>query len=99
LSHRPSAACPENGTERCQSAQIGAKGPEKVPNCVPQAFPAEDNKRAAVLAALPKHLRTLAHAVRKLGNGYRTNPEKLAESKDEIAAALTSLAVLLEGSQ
>jgi hypothetical protein len=37
--------------------------------------------------------------VRKLGNGYRANPEKLAESKDEIAAALTSLAVLLEGGQ
>ncbi len=54
------------------------------------------DKRAAVLAALPKHLRTISHAVRSLGNGYRASPEKLASRKDEIAATLTSLAVLLE---
>lgn len=55
--------------------------------------------RAVVLQALPKHLRVLAHAVRKLGNAYGGNPEKLASDKDQIAGMLTSLAVLIEGGE
>ena len=57
------------------------------------------DKRAAILAALPKHLRTFAHSVRKIGTGYRTDPEKVATHKDEIASALISLAVLLEAEE
>jgi len=55
------------------------------------------NPRAAVLAAMPKHLRVTARAVDRL-NAYR-NPEAFAEAKSEIAATLTSLAVLLEVEQ
>ena len=57
------------------------------------------NKRSELLATLPKHLRTIAHAVRKLGDGYHFNPEKLATRKDEIASTLTSLAALLEADE
>ncbi|MDP2333847.1 MAG: hypothetical protein Q8M19_24485 [Reyranella sp.] len=57
-------------------------------------IPTPNDKRAAVLAALPKHLRTLAFAVRRIGNGR--DPEATALFKDEIATTLTSLAALLE---
>lgn len=57
--------------------------------------PAPD-RRAAVLAALPKHLRTLASAVRGLTDRRHRNPEAMAIARDEIAAALTSLAALIE---
>lgn len=56
-----------------------------------------NDKRAAVLAAMPRHLRVTARAVDRL-NAYR-NPEAFAEAKSEIAATLTSLAVLLEVEQ
>lgn len=56
----------------------------------------DTDKRAAVLVALPKHLRTIAHEVRKIGRG---NPEQVAVAKDEIATMLTGLAALLEADQ
>jgi hypothetical protein len=60
------------------------------------ADPTPSPAKTAVLQALPKHLRVLAHAVRKLGSGYGGSPEKLATDKDQIAVMLTSLAVLIE---
>lgn len=41
-------------------------------------------------------LRRLAGDVRRIGDGYRTNPEAIAAAKSEIAAELVSLARQLE---
>ncbi len=55
-----------------------------------------DRKRAPIIAALPKHLRVIAAATRRIGKGRRQTPETIAIEKDEIAVTLTSLAALIE---
>jgi hypothetical protein len=72
-----------NGTEGRRSAGSGTKSPEIVPNRIPQSFSAE--------------LRDLAHAVRRIGCGLRTDPESIAICKDEIAVRLTAIARQLAG--
>lgn len=41
-------------------------------------------------------LRDLARAVRRIGDGYRTNPEAIAIQKDSIATDLARLARAME---
>lgn len=43
-----------------------------------------------------EELRRLAVDVRRIGDGYRTNPEAIASAKSEIAGRLVSLARELE---
>lgn len=45
---------------------------------------------------VPERLRDLARDVRRIGCGFRVNPETIAIRKDEIAAQLASIARELE---
>jgi hypothetical protein len=58
---------------------------ERFPNAVPMQH----------LAAAAR-LYELAVEVRRIGNGYRHNPEQIAEQKDDIASDLIALARELE---
>lgn len=46
--------------------------------------------------AIPDELRDLANAVRRIGNGYRDDPEAIAIAKDTISHRLRTLARRLE---
>jgi hypothetical protein len=45
---------------------------------------------------VPEELRDLARAVRRIGDGYRCDPETVALAKDEIATRLAGLARQME---
>jgi len=47
----------------------------------------------------PDRLRELAYQVRRIGCGFRADPETIAIQKDEIAADLAQLARDLEASR
>ncbi len=55
-----------------------------------------NERRAAIIAAMPKHLRTMAGAVRGLATRQHRNPEAAAIAYDEVASNLTSLAAVIE---
>lgn len=46
--------------------------------------------------SMAEELRDIAASVRRIGDGYRTDPERIAVAKDEAANRLTSLARTLE---
>jgi hypothetical protein len=48
---------------------------------------------------VPDELRALAVAVRRIGDGYRDDPETIAIAKDQIAARLAGLARRMEAAR
>jgi len=52
------------------------------------------DRRAAVIAGLPRHLRSIAHSVERLN--LSRNPEAFVAMKGEIATTLESLAAVVE---
>jgi len=48
---------------------------------------------------VPAQLRDLANAVRRIGNGYRDDPETIAIQKETVATRLVSLTRRVENNQ
>lgn len=57
---------------------------------------AEANHDGAHPAAYARELQDLARAVRRIGCGYRSDPESIAVAKDEIVHRLAALARRLQ---
>ena len=54
------------------------------------------SNRSATPEPVPERLRSLANDVRRIGDGYRADPETLALRKDDIASRLAEIARELE---
>ena len=72
----------ENGAETC--AVVATQS-------TPQSFPPRSEPRP-----IPERLRDLAKSVRRIGSGYRSDPEHIALAKDHVEKGLIAIARELE---